>query len=141
MTDEPDTRALPIGYFAASTSGGVALRAAAVANDTIHAVVSLGGHPDLAADLLTSVTAATLLLVGSRDHDAVERVRRAATMLRCPHRVTVVDGAGGLFAEPGTLETASRLATEWFTEHLTVARRSAVRATSPAPVASNQRRP
>jgi hypothetical protein len=39
-------------------------------------------------------------------------------MLRCPHRVAVVEGVGHLFAEPGTLETVAALATDWFTEHL-----------------------
>jgi len=120
-TDEPNVRGLWIGYFAAATSATVALRAAAVADVAVHAAVSLDGHPDLAADPFGRVTAETLLLVGSRDRDALERSRRAARRLRCAHRVTVADGAGSLFAEPSTLETAARLAADWFTEHMTAA--------------------
>jgi len=90
--DEPDVGGLSIGYFAAAASATVALEAAAVADVAVHAVVSLDGHPDLAADLFGRVSAATLLLVGSRDRDAVERSRRAARRLRGAHCVTVVDG-------------------------------------------------
>ena len=111
---EPDTRGLPIGYFGASTGAAAALRAAAAARDVIRAVVSRGGRPDLAADRLPYVTAATLLLVGSRDREVLELNRRAAAMLRCPHRLEVVEGAGHLFAEPGTLERVAELAAEWF---------------------------
>ena len=116
---EPDTRGLPVGYFGASTGAAAALRAAAAAGDVVQAVVSRGGRPDLAADRLPYVTAPTLLLVGGRDPEVLELNRRAAAMLRCPHRVIVVEGAGHLFAEPGTLETVAQLAVEWFDEHLT----------------------
>jgi putative phosphoribosyl transferase len=118
---EPDTRGLPVGYFGASTGAAAAMRAAAAAGDVVRAVVSRGGRPDLAADRLPYVTAPTLLLVGDRDPEVLELNRRAAAMLRCPHRLVVVEGAGHLFAEPGTLETVARLAADWFTAHLTVA--------------------
>ncbi len=118
---EPDTRGLPVGYFGASTGAAAALRAAAVAGDVVQTVVSRGGRPDLAADRLPYVTAATLLLVGSRDPEVLELNRRAAALLRCPHRVVVVDGATHLFSEPGTLETVARLAAEWFLAHLSTA--------------------
>lgn len=117
---EPDTRGLPVGYFGASTGAAAALRAAAAAGDVVRAVVSRAGRPDLAVDRLSYVSAATLLLVGSRDPEVLELNRRAAAMLRCPHRLTVVDGATHLFPEPGTLETVAQLALDWFLEHLTV---------------------
>ncbi len=116
---EPDTRGLPVGYFGASTGAAAALRAAAAAGNAVQAVVSRGGRPDLAADRLAHVSAATLLLVGSRDPEVLALNRRAAGMLRCAHRLVVVDGATHLFAEPGTLETAAQLASEWFRAHLT----------------------
>ena len=100
---EPDTRGLPVGYFGASTGAAAALRAAAAARDVVQAVVSRGGRPDLAADRLPYVTAATLLLVGGRDPEVLELNRRAAAMLRCPHRLVVIEAAGHLFSEPGTL--------------------------------------
>ena len=115
---EPDTRGLPVGYFGASTGAAAALRAAAAARDVVRAVVSRGGRPDLAADWLPYVTAATLLLVGSRDLEVLELNRRAAVVHRSPHRLEVIDGAGHLFSEPGTLEQVARLAAEWFQQHL-----------------------
>lgn len=119
--EDPATRSLPIGYFGASTGAAAALRAAAGAGDRVQAVVSRGGRPDLAADHLPHVNAPTLLIVGSRDLEVLELNRRAAAMLRCPQRLIVVEGAGHLFAEPGTLETVARLAAEWFREHLQTA--------------------
>lgn len=116
--EEPETRGLPIGYFGASTGAAAALRAAAAAGDVVRAVVSRGGRPDLAAERLPYVTAPTLLIVGGRDTQVLELNRAAAAMLRCPHRLLVVDGATHLFEEPGTLETVAQLATEWFAEHL-----------------------
>jgi putative phosphoribosyl transferase len=118
MLADPDTRGLPVGYFGASTGAAAALRAAAAAGDVIGAVVSRGGRPDLAADRLPFVTAPTLLLVGGRDHEVLELNRQAAAMLGCEHRLTVVEGAGHLFAEGGALETVAELAAEWFDSHL-----------------------
>src|SRR5438093_9553657 len=43
-----DTASLPLGLFGASTGGGAALTAAAVRPDSIAAIVSRGGRPDLA---------------------------------------------------------------------------------------------
>ena len=124
---QPETAALPIGYLGASTGAAAALRAAADRGDPVSAVVSFGAHPDYAARDLARVTAPTLLVCGTRDPEGVERTRRAAALLRCPHRVQTVDGAGRLFAEPGTLETAAALAAEWFAEHLNCGDRRFVR--------------
>jgi putative phosphoribosyl transferase len=115
------TADLPIGYFGSSTGAAAAVRAAAAAGDVVRAVVSRGGRPDLAADRLAMVTAPTLLIAGGRDPEVLELNRRAATMLRCPHKLVVVDGAGHLFAEPGALDTVARLASDWFGGHLTAA--------------------
>ncbi|MGZ4234120.1 MAG: phosphoribosyltransferase family protein [Solirubrobacteraceae bacterium] len=84
----PATRKLPIGYFGASTGAAAAMRAAAAAGDTVRAVVSRGGRPDLAADRLPYVSAPTLLIVGSRDPAVLALNQRAAAMLRCPHRLS-----------------------------------------------------
>lgn len=115
------TRGLPIGYFGASTGAGAALWAAADAGEAVRAVVSRGGRPDLAANRLGDVHAATLLIVGSRDPEVLALNRRAADLLGGPHRVEVVEGAGHLFEEPGTLEAVADLAIAWFTTHLPVA--------------------
>ncbi|HRO81554.1 MAG TPA: alpha/beta hydrolase, partial [Alicycliphilus denitrificans] len=108
---QPLTRALPMGYFGASTGAAAALMAAAAQGSGIRAVVSRGGRPDLAGpEALARVACPTLLLVGGRDEEVLELNRQAASLMRCPHRLSVVPGATHLFEEPGTLEAAARQA-------------------------------
>jgi predicted phosphoribosyltransferase/pimeloyl-ACP methyl ester carboxylesterase len=114
----PQLRALPVGYFGASTGAAAALSAAAALGSEIAAVVSRGGRPDLADEQLPSVVSPTLLIVGERDRDVVELNLRAADRLRCPHDLVAVAGAGHLFEEPGALQRVAELAIEWFGRHL-----------------------
>jgi putative phosphoribosyl transferase len=109
-------RALPIGYFGASTGAAAALVAAAARPGAVRAVVSRGGRPDLAGpQVLRRVRAPTLLVVGSLDTEVLALNRAAAAELSsCEHRLAVVEGAGHLFEEPGTLEAVVRLAADWF---------------------------
>jgi putative phosphoribosyl transferase len=113
-----DTAWSHIGYFGASTGAGAALWAAADAGPRISAVVSRGGRPDLAGRRLAQVQAPTLLIVGSRDQTVLELNRRAQAQLRCPNRLTIVEGATHLFEEPGTLAEAAMCARDWFVDHL-----------------------
>lgn len=117
---EPETGALPVGLFGASTGGGAALVAAARQPDEVAAVVSRGGRPDLAGDALPHVRAPTLLIVGGDDvpvigmnRDAMARMSPAAEV-----RLEIVPGASHLFEEPGTLEEVARLASAWFVRNL-----------------------
>jgi putative phosphoribosyl transferase len=123
---QPRLRSLPIGYFGASTGAAAALRAAAEVGDAVAAVVSRGGRPDLAGDRLSSVAAPTLLIVGGRDPEVLELNRHAAAQLRCPHDLVIVEGAGHLFEEPGTLERVAELAVGWFRRHLVSERNGAL---------------
>jgi putative phosphoribosyl transferase len=118
LLDQDDTRALPIGFFGASTGAGAALWAAAEPDSPVRAIVSRGGRPDLAGARLESVRAPTLLIVGGRDEAVLEMNRDAARHLTCEHRIEVVPGATHLFEEPGALEAVADLAARWFLEHL-----------------------
>ena len=116
---QPLTRALPMGYFGASTGAAAALMAAAAQGSDVRAVMSRGGRPDLAGpEALARVACPTLLLVGGRDEEVLELNRQAASLMRCPHRLSVVPGATHLFEEPGTLEAAARQAADWFEKYL-----------------------
>jgi len=108
---------LPIGYFGASTGGGAALVAAA-SDQSIRAVVSRGGRPDLAGDALPKVTAPTLLIVGGDDTQVVALNREAARQMHCEVEIVIVPGATHLFEEPGALESVVEHAQGWFLEHL-----------------------
>jgi predicted phosphoribosyltransferase/dienelactone hydrolase len=120
LSEETDTKTLPLGLFGASTGGGAALVAAADRPERVRAVVSRGGRPDLAGDALPWVTAATLLIVGERDPQVLEVNRGAARRMTAarPVELTVVAGATHLFEEPGALETVARLAADWFGRRL-----------------------
>ncbi|MFC7614559.1 dienelactone hydrolase family protein [Actinokineospora soli] len=116
VVDEMAEHDLPMGLFGASTGAAAALIAAARRN-TVRAVVSRGGRPDLAAGDLAKVRAPTLLVVGGLDTPVIELNRRAAALITTA-RIEVVPGADHLFSQPGTLEQVARLATAWFGEHL-----------------------
>ena len=118
LSQHPSTAALPVGYFGASTGAAAALVASARDPQPVRAVVSRGGRPDLAGDHLAYVEAPTLLIVGGLDKVVVELNRDAYERLRSERRLEVVPGAGHLFEEPGALEEVTRLAGDWFGEHL-----------------------
>ena len=114
----PDTQALRVGYFGASTGGGAALVAAAASPENVGAVVSRGGRPDLAGSALPRVAAPTLLIVGSHDTPVIPLNEQALAELRCEKKLVLVPGATHLFEEPGTLEEVAALTREWFLNHL-----------------------
>jgi len=118
LAEQPQTAGLRLGYFGASTGAGAALLAAAQEPDSVGAIVSRGGRPDLARDVLPRVTAPTLLIVGGYDEIVLELNREAYDLLECPRQLDVVPGASHLFPEPGTLEEVARLAQEWFLHYL-----------------------
>jgi putative phosphoribosyl transferase len=120
LSQEPETSALRLGYFGASTGAGAALVAAARNPAAVGAVVSRGGRPDLASTYLPAVQAPTLLIVGGNDDVVIELNEEALRLLRCPKELVIVPGATHLFEEPGTLEEVARLAKEWFVRYLTV---------------------
>lgn len=109
---------LPIAYFGASTGAAAALICAAQRPDTIASVVSRGGRPDLAAEILEHVRAPTLLVVGSNDPVVLGLNRSAADRIAGPCEVAVVPGATHLFEEPGALEAVAGLAGDWILHHL-----------------------
>jgi putative phosphoribosyl transferase len=118
LEQDERTRALPIGYFGASTGAAAALVAAARGEARIGAIVSRGGRPDLAGHALARVRAPTLLIVGGRDPTVLDLNRAALAELRCEKELAVVPGATHLFEEPGALEQVTALAGRWFTHHL-----------------------
>ena len=115
---DAEVRALPVGYFGASTGAAAALRAAADVGDGVRAVVSRGGRPDLAQPRLAEVTAPTLLIVGGADRTVVELNQQALAALGCTKELVLVPGATHLFEEPGALEQVAAHAARWFVEHL-----------------------
>ena len=116
---QPSLRQANIGYFGSSTGAAAAMVAAASLGDTIKAIVSRGGRPDLAAGDLPLVLAPTLLIVGGNDEQVISLNRIAlAQLMADPVRLEIVSGATHLFEEPGTLERVADLAVSWFCRFL-----------------------
>ncbi len=106
-----------VGYFGASTGAASALKAAAYL-PKISAIVSRGGRPDLAMDVLEKVEAPTLLIVGSLDYDVLQLNKEAYRQLNCEKKLEVIEGASHLFEESGMLEQVCEKADEWFEKYL-----------------------
>lgn len=115
---QSEMKNLNIGYFGASTGGGAALVAAATLPKIVHAVVSRGGRPDLAADSLSRVSAPTLLIVGGQDEVVINLNVSAMSQMHCVKKLEIVSGATHLFEELGTLDEVARLAKAWFVAYL-----------------------
>ena len=68
--------------------------------------------------MLQRVKSPTLLIVGGHDEPVIKMNEEAYAWLRCKKELKIILGATHLFEEPSTLEEVSRLAAEWFKNHL-----------------------
>jgi len=118
LAAEGTTAALSIGYFGASTGAAAALIAAVDRPETVRAIVSRGGRPDLALPVLARIRQPTLLIVGGADEVVIDLNRRALAELGGIKRLVIVPGATHLFEEPGALEQVAALASQWFGQYL-----------------------
>src|SRR5438270_338886 len=55
---------------------------------------------------------------GSLDGQVIELNRMAHDRLRAPKELVIVEGAGHLFEEPGTLDAVQQHAARWFRHYL-----------------------
>lgn len=118
LLNSPSFPQAPIGVFGASTGAAAAIAAAAERPNSVQAVVSRGGRPDLAQHLLGRVRCPTLFIVGELDYAVRDLNTDAFSQLHCTKSLKIVPGATHLFEEPGALLTVSRLAAHWFETHL-----------------------
>ena len=118
LAAQAETGNLAAGYFGASTGAAAALIAATENPAAVRAIVSRGGRPDLAGEALGRVQAPTLLIVGGNDHQVILLNEQAMDRLPGPKRMVIVPGATHLFEEPGALERAANLASQWLRRYL-----------------------
>lgn len=118
LKQQSNLKNLVLGYFGASTGAGAALIAAAKCPESIAAVVSRGGRPDLADPYLPKVKAPTLLIVGELDSQVIALNKKAQAQMSATTKLAIVPGATHLFEEPGTLDAVVQLAIDWFKIYL-----------------------
>jgi putative phosphoribosyl transferase len=118
VVENPATKNMSIGYFGASTGAAAALLAAAKLPETVKAIVSRGGRPDLAERSLKNVQTPTLLMIGGNDEPVILMNNFAFEKLQCEKKIVIIPGATHLFEEAGKLEDVAELAHNWFKEHL-----------------------
>jgi putative phosphoribosyl transferase len=118
LAQQEEARDLDFGYFGASTGAAAALKAAARLDGRIKAVVSRGGRPDLAMDVLPQVESPTLLIVGGFDEVVLGLNQQALEKLKAVKHLEIIPGATHLFEERGTLEQAANAAASWFKKYL-----------------------
>ena len=111
---QPTIKHLPIGLFGASTGAAAAIVTAARRPDSVHAVVSRGGRPDLAGESLQMITAPTMLIVGGYDDAVLVLNEQAKTKMTGEVSLKVVPRATHLFEEPGALAQVADFAAAWF---------------------------
>lgn len=119
LQQQPAATKCRFGYFGASTGAASALKAAMI-SPAVEAIVSRGGRPDLAMDILHSLTVPTLLIVGSRDPDVLQLNKHAYQELAGEKKIEIIEGATHLFPEPGTMEKVCEKAAQWFSKYLPV---------------------
>lgn len=118
VRNNKETKHLNIGYFGASTGAASALSAASKSDKYIKAIVSRGGRPDLAFDILDKVKTPTLLLVGAKDEAVIELNKNAKAKITGICELKIIEGASHLFEEKGKLETVAKLSGDWFNKYI-----------------------
>lgn len=112
------TRGLRIGLFGGRTGAAAAMIAAARRPEKVHAVISRGGRPDLAEEMLAEVKAPTLMIVGSKDKTHIDHNRKAGERMNGKPMLEVIQGASHLFGEPGKIEQVASISYLWFRRNL-----------------------
>jgi pimeloyl-ACP methyl ester carboxylesterase len=113
LRDQPEIDPARIGVAGSSLGACVAIRAAR--RDLVHPQAMVLRGPPIQPGDLDGLPAPTLILVGSRD-PLMPDIRQAARGTVAS--LVVVEGAGHLFEEAGTLQQALAHTVAWFAEHL-----------------------
>lgn len=112
------TTDLNIGFYGTKNGAAAVAAASAGLGDIAKAVVSCHGRADLAAAVLDDVHAPMLLIVGGKDEAILKLNQKALDSLQGIKDLEIVPDATHTFEEPGALEMAAQLATDWFRKYL-----------------------
>ena len=114
----PRTKDLRIGLFGGRDGAAAAMIAAARRPSKVRAIVSRGGRPDLAEEVLSEILPPTLMIVGSNDRAHLDHHRKAVDKMRPKPMLEVIQGATHLFGEPGKMEQVASISSLWFQRNL-----------------------
>jgi putative phosphoribosyl transferase len=118
---QPSLSTLNVGCFSSGTGAAAMLLAAAERPNTIRAIVSNAGRPDLAGPWLGRVQAPTLCLAGTRDSTVV--LSFVGSAMHALPRTTgasldLIEGTGSAVSKGPFLEEVARRACRWFRQYL-----------------------
>lgn len=114
------TENVPVGYFGFSTGSAAALLTASntFINDSIFAIVSIGGRPDMVdKSILLAIRIPVLLIVGSKDNEVLKLNKKAALSLS-KSQLILIPNATHLFEKEGALVEATKHSLNWIEDHL-----------------------
>jgi putative phosphoribosyl transferase len=116
---QDQTGHLPIELYVSSLAGVAAFNTAAANPGLIGAIVSRGAYLYGAEPVLHRVTCPTLLVIGESDHPLVVASNREAyARLKCPKKLSIVQGASNFFNCTEAVQQAAGSAADWFAYHL-----------------------
>jgi len=122
-------KGLPIGYFGASTGAAAVIETSSVVcnsySEKIYAIISRGGRPDLAdTDVLRSIKASTLFIIGEKDDkETISVNKKAFKQLKNAKSkdFITIPKAGHLFDEdPDIMEKVAEISIGWFVKNLKI---------------------
>jgi pimeloyl-ACP methyl ester carboxylesterase len=121
LLQNPNLVGLPFFYFGSSLGAAVAVLAASKLPKTVvSGIVSRGGRLDYTQAFLGRISCPMLLLVGSKDREVLAINEACFNSLSVPKALTVIEGAGHLFEEPGMLDKVGKKTWEWMRDILDV---------------------
>ncbi len=103
------TKSLKLGYYGAGIGSTAALSSAAYWGTKIKALVSKGGRPDLAMEVLDLIEAPSLFIVGGEDKQLIDFNKQAYQKMGCVKKMEIV---------PVGMEKISELTIAWFAKYL-----------------------
>ena len=115
LRERPHARGLAVGFVGLGHGAEPVL----AGGEHADAIVVAGGHHEPDPDVLTSITAPTLLIAAGEDQLEQRWVRDARALLRrCETHTVVVAGATHGFPQARALEQVAYAAQRWFGAHL-----------------------
>jgi putative phosphoribosyl transferase len=125
LRGRPELRGLPRAVIGSGPGAAAALMASAADHGAADAIVSLDGRPDLAGDVIESITTPVLLVIGARDEGDVVHHRSVVAHLAGPAGLRVIGSAGRLFDDIAVLDEALQHTVSWLRDVLGAPRISA----------------